>query len=165
MQLIPGNESVFQGHLSASELVSFIQSATQKLRAAGYTGIISTAETVGVYQQHPSICDVIDNVHANVHPFYDPNTCSSEAGTFVVSQRKSVADLCGKPVVVSETGWPSSGGSNYNAVASPSDQEIAVSAIHDATGGDVIFFSYSDDAWKAPGPEQHFGMSFSMEII
>ena len=102
-------------------------------------------------------------VHVNIHPYYNPGTQSSDAGTFLLSQKGIVESACsGKNVIVSETGWPSGGGNDGNAVASSSDQATAIAAIHDATNGDVTFFSYGDDAWKAPGPEQHFGMNFFM---
>jgi exo-beta-1,3-glucanase (GH17 family) len=153
---------VFNGWVTAGELASFIQDATSQLRGAGYTGIISTAETVAVYQDNPSLCDAVESyVHTNIHPYYDPGTTSSEAGSFVVSQKEIVEGVCsGKTVIVSETGWPSGGGSDGDAVASPSDQATAIAAINDATNGDVTFFSYGNDAWKSPGPEQYFGMNF-----
>lgn len=153
-----GNEAVISGFLSPDELVSFIQGATQQLRGAGYSGIISTAETVGTYQSYPSICECLDStVHANIHAYFDPNCPSSGAGQFVVDQKGLVESACGgKTVIVSETGWPSADGDSR---ATPSDQATAISSIDQATNGDVTFFSYLDDAWKAPGIEQHFGIS------
>ena len=143
--------------------MSFIQESTTQLRAAGYTGIISTAETVGTYQSYPSICDCLDGpVHANIHAYFDPNCPSSGAGQFVVDQKGLVESACGgKTVIVSETGWPSGGGDR----ATPSDQSTAIWSIDGATNGDVTFFSYSDDAWKAPGVEQHFGISARWFIV
>jgi len=156
--LIVGNEAVSSGFLTSGELVSFIQDATTQLRAAGYSGIISTAETVGTYQSYPSICECLSGtVHANIHAYFDPNCPSSGAGSFVVSQQGLVESACGgSTVIVSETGWPSAGGDDRTT---PSDQATAISSISAATNGDVTFFSYSDDAWKAPGIEQHFGIS------
>jgi len=71
-----------------------------------------------------------------------------------------VTNACvGKTVIVSEAGWPSDGGCNGNAVASYQDQEVAITAIYEATNGQVTFFSFGDDAWKNPdGPERHFGI-------
>lgn len=153
---------MYNGYVTADELLSFIQTATSELRAAGYTGIISTAETVGTYQDNPSLCDAADEyLHANIHGYYDPSCTSSEAGSFVVSQQSLVETLCGKSVIVSETGWPSGGGSDVDAVASSSDQATAIASINSATKGQVTYFSYANDEWKLPvGPEQYFGMTF-----
>ena len=144
------NEAVFNGWMSEEAQCNFIKSATHDLRAAGFTGVISTVETVGTYQAHPSLCAAVESVvHANIHAYFDPGTDSSEAGSFVVSQRTLLANLCGKSVIVSETGWPSEARGN---------QQAAIEAIRIATKGDVTFFSYKDDHWKVPGVEQHFGM-------
>jgi len=153
-----GNEAVFNGFMTGDEMVTFIHAGTSRLRAAGFTGIISTVETVGTYQANPQLCGAVEShIHANIHPYFDPNTSSSEAGTFVVNQQGMVESLCGLPVIVSETGWPSAGGSNTNAVASVNDQATAIASIMTATGGDVTFFSFSNDFWKSAGVEQHFG--------
>ena len=153
-----GNEAVSSGFVTSDELVSFIQSSTTQLRAAGYSGIISTAETVGTYQSYPSICACLNGpVHANIHAYFDPSCPSSGAGSFVASQQGLVKSACGgKTVIVSETGWPSADGDSR---ATPSDQATAIASIDSVMNGDVTFFSYSDDPWKAPGIEQHFGIS------
>jgi exo-beta-1,3-glucanase (GH17 family) len=162
--LTTGNEAVYNGFLSGDELVSFIESSTTQLRDAGYSGIISTVETVGTYQANPQLCGAVESyIHANIHPYYDPNTVSSNAGPFVVSQQGIVESLCGLPVIVSETGWPWAGGTDGDAIASVEDQATAIASILSSTGGNVTFFSYSNDAWKAPGVEQNFGMSLILE--
>jgi exo-beta-1,3-glucanase (GH17 family) len=113
-----------------------------------------------VWQDYPSLCDAVtDTVHVNIQPFYNGATSPSDAGTFLLSQQEIVVQACpGKNVVVSEAGWPSAGGNNGAATASAEDQQAAISSIWQATNGDVTFFSFLDDQWKAAGPEQHFGI-------
>jgi len=154
-----GNEAVFDNYISASDMVAFIQSCTSALRAAGYTGIISTVETVGTYQANPVLCTAVESViHSNIHAYFDPNTSSSQAGSFVASQVGILSALCNKQIIVSETGWPHAGGSNGAAIASPQDQATAVAAIKAAQiNADVTFFSFTDDPWKPAGVEQNFG--------
>jgi len=152
-----GNEAVFGNHISASDMVAFIGDCKSKLRAAGYTGVISTVETVGTYQTYPSLCGAVDSViHANIHAYFDPGTSSDQAGSYVVKQKGMLADLCGKTVIVSESGWPKGGGNNGAAIASPSDQAAAIGSLKGAGGG-ITFFSYTDDLWKPGGVEQNFG--------
>ena len=140
-------------------MVSFIGTCTGRLRAAGYTGIISTVETVGTFQQYPALCQSLESVvHANIHPYFNSGTSSADAGSFVVSQRGMLANLCGKSVIISETGWPSGGGSNGAAFASFVDQQTAIASIRAATGSTgITWFSYSNDPWKPAGVEQNFG--------
>jgi len=138
-------------------MVSFIEECTTELRAAGYTGIISTAETVGTLQTYPELCSAVSEViHCNIHPYYG-NTASANAGSFVVQQQQLAESICGLQVIVSETGWPSAGAADGASVASMLDQGIAVASIFAATGGQVVWFSPYNDLWKAPGAEQNFG--------
>ena len=140
-------------------MVGFIEECTNELRAAGYTGIISTAETVGTLQTYPELCGAVSSViHCNIHPYYG-GTDSSNAGSFVMQQKALAEQICGLKVIVSETGWPSAGGSDGVAVASVQDQATAIEGIYSASSGNVTFFSYTNDAWKAPGVEQNFGNS------
>jgi exo-beta-1,3-glucanase (GH17 family) len=149
-------------------MVAFIGAAKGQLRAAGFTGIISTVETVGTYQTYPELCACIETtIHANIHAYFNPGTASAEAGSFVVGQRTDLANLCGKSVIISETGWPSGGPSNGAAIASPSDQAAAIASIKSATGdGGVTWFSWTNDDWKPAGVEQNFGMhSISCRLL
>jgi len=140
-------------------MVTFIEDCTSQLRAAGYTGIVSTAETVGTFQTYPELCSAVSEViHCNIHPYYGP-VSSADAGSFVVQQQQLAESICNLYVVVSETGWPSAGGSNGVAVASYEDQVTAFEGIFAATGGQVTFFSPYNDLWKAPGAEQNFGIA------
>jgi exo-beta-1,3-glucanase (GH17 family) len=146
--------------MSAPDMVTFIGAAQGQLRAAGFTGIISTVETVGTYQTYPELCACIEStIHANIHAYFNPSTPSNQAGPFVVSQRTLLANVCGKSVIISETGWPSGGPPNGAAIASPSDQSTAISTIESATGNsEVTYFSWCNDAWKPAGVEQNFGI-------
>jgi exo-beta-1,3-glucanase (GH17 family) len=141
-------------------MVSFIGTCTTLLREAGYTGVISTVDIPGVYQDYPELCSAVDTyVHANIYGYFDPSCSSSDAGSFVVSQQNLVESICGLPCIVSETGWPSGGGNNGDAIASPEDQATAIASIQEATGGDVTFFSFADYEWQTPGVNQYFGIS------
>lgn len=160
--LIVGNEAVFNGWCSASALAGFIGSAKQACRSAGYTGPVGTTEPLSTWQESGTeFCSVVDVNSANLYAYFNTQTTPEQAGPFIQQEIDILAKICpGKPTYVMESGWPNAGDCNGAACPGPSQQEIAIKSIQSTCGSQVVFFSYSNDAWKQPGPldvEQHWG--------
>lgn len=69
----------------------------------------------------------------------------------------------GKPVRISETGWPSSGGNFGASVASPANQKLYLSDVLCVTRQrniNMIYFSARDEPYKA-GVEAYWGVMYS----
>jgi exo-beta-1,3-glucanase (GH17 family) len=163
--VVVGNEAVLNGFCTPKQLADLINHC--KTEFSGFTGMYTTAETTNVWQMDESVaalCPCVDAVGLNAHPFFNYETSASDAGEFVKGQLDIVSGLCGKDAYVMETGWPSEGSSSGSAIASHSEQEIAVHAIIKSCGERSILFSLHDDKWK-PGNtacgacEQHWGIS------
>lgn len=158
-----GNEAVLSGYATAGELISKISQVKNQLQSAGYSGLVTTAEPPIIYSQHPELCtqSAIDFVGINSHSYFNTNLFANQAGDYVKLQQQQTAQICGKRVEITETGYPHSGNVNGNNVPSPANQKIALETIMNATGGDVTILTTFDDYWKDPGPfgiEQSFGM-------
>ncbi|KAK2026118.1 glycoside hydrolase [Colletotrichum zoysiae] len=164
--VVIGNECIFQGRCSASSLKQLIVATKATITAAGYSGPYTTAETVGVWQQSDvmsEICDVVDIVGGQIHPYFNAQTSAADAGTFVKSQIELLesSSICGsKPALNLECGWPASGSCNGVACPGTSEQSTAIASIKELAGGKTVFFSFHNDPWKAPGAcgcEQSWG--------
>lgn len=162
---VVGNEAVFNGYCTASELVSFIQSTKSTFNAAGYTGTYTTAEPLNIVYElvdTAGFCDSIDFVGGNYHPFFNSDVEASGAGAFVSAQLAIADGLCsGKTGINLETGWPSEGSCNGVACPSVANQKIAVDSIVSQAGANSVVFSYQNDLWKALGEfdcEQSWGL-------
>ena len=161
--VLVGNEAISQGDCDAPSLASFISSTRSTLRAAGYQGPVSTAETIGQLQISESIlCSNLDVMAANIHGFFNSDVSPSDAGSFVASQLKILGAMCGgdKPAYCTETGWPNGGDPNGLAIPGPTEQQQAIASISESVGGQVALFSFINDEWKAPGQfgqEVHWG--------
>ncbi|KAK7448240.1 hypothetical protein CaCOL14_002512 [Colletotrichum acutatum] len=155
--VVIGNEVIFQGRCSASSLKQLIVSTKAAITAAGYSGPYTTAETVGVWQQSDvisEICDVIDVVGGQIHPYFNAETAATDAGTFVKGQIELLesSQICGtKPAYNLECGWPSGGNCNGKACPGTSEQATAIASIKELAGGKTVFFSFHNDEWKDPG--------------
>lgn len=160
--IVVGNEAVFQGRCSASDLAGFITSSKAAFQAAGFGGKVSTTDELSVWQNQGSAwCDAVDVVTANLYAFFNPDTTAENAGAFIQSEIESLSQICpGKEVYVMESGWPSAGECNGLACPSPENQAVAIKGIQQTSGAKVVFFSFEDELWKQPGQfgvEQHWG--------
>lgn len=161
--VVAGNEAVFNGYCTASELAGFISSVKSSFKAAGFTGPCTTTEPLNIIQENAdTICGAVDVIAANIHPFFNGGVSASGAGDFVKSQMSLLSDACGgsKDAYNLETGWPSAGDANGAAIPGTSEQKEAIDSILASAGGKSAIFSYEDDTWKAPGDlgvEQYWG--------
>ncbi|CAZ84287.1 unnamed protein product [Tuber melanosporum] len=159
---VVGNEAVFNGFCTAEELAAYISKVKGQLQGAGYTGHVTTAETLNILQAHGSVlCSAMDVVGVNAHAFFNPQNTAEKAGEFVKGQLKLASDACGgKPGWVLEAGWPSAGQPNGNAVPGAAEQKAAIASMVKECPGQITYFSFENDLWKTAGAfgvEPNFG--------
>lgn len=146
-----GNELVSQGLATTIQVTAAISSVRSSLVAAGFTGSVVAAETVATIISNPTLCSLADYCAIIAHPYY-AGVAAYTSGTWIQSQISLVESLgTGKTVSVSETGWPTAGDANGNAIPSLANQQLALSALKSAVGGGVNFFEAFDSPWAASG--------------
>lgn len=161
--VVVGNEAGNQGFCTPAQLKELIVEVKEIIVEAGCSVPVTTTDTVNTWQDTSFsgvLCEVVDVVACNAHAYFNAETTPSEAGAFVSGQLEIVKAICGLPGYVMETGWPSECVANGVATCSESDQATAISSLKAALGGQVVFFSYSNDDWKDNGScgcEQHWG--------
>ncbi|KAI0482905.1 glycoside hydrolase family 17 protein [Xylariaceae sp. FL0804] len=168
--ILVGNEAVADGYCTAAELASVISEC--KSAFSGYSGPISTAETVNIWQEDDfvgAVCGVVDFVGANAHAFFNTETTAPEAGEFVQSQLDIIDRVCpGKEGRICETGWPAEGVAMGKAVPGVAQQKQAIDSILETCGDRAVLFSLTSDAWKSDATacqcEQHWGCASVLGI-
>jgi len=150
---VVGNEAIFSGYVSATELAGFISSTASELKGAGYTGPITTTEPPETWQQYPdALCGVVDILGSNIHAYFNSDVSAPTAGPFIASVMAMLGTVCpGKEVLNVECGWPNYGDPNGAAIPGESQQIAALSSIEAAIGDKVVFFSYANQPWKSAG--------------
>ncbi|KAL2870095.1 putative cell wall glucanase (Scw11) [Aspergillus lucknowensis] len=145
-----GNELINQQVTDAATLAGFVSDAKSTFQAAGYTGKVTTAETMDNWLANKAtLCPVVDILGANLHPFFNPSFTASQAGELVSNQIRDLKHVCpGLDVINLETGWPNGGIPNGLAIPGKSEQATAIKSLVEKVGADSVFFSYADDAWK-----------------
>jgi len=151
-----GNELVFFKKASADAVISVMNSAKGQLKNAGFTGRVVTVDTVQAHLDNPQLCAESSYCAVNCHAFFDPHTDASSAGKFVISQAQSVAVLHpAKDTVITESGWPSAGEANANAVPSQANQQAAIASLKNHFSGSLILFSAFNEPYKQDNSGTH----------
>ena len=158
--IVVGSEALlFQG-FTAAELITRIG----EVRAATGNAVpIATSETWNTWLNNPSLASAVDVIFVNIHPYND-QVSIGDAAQYVVQRYQMVQDAYpAKTVIISETGWPSAGPANGQAVPSVGNQERFFSEFWFAARLENIdFFGFQafDENWKIiqGAAEPHFGL-------
>jgi len=160
-----GNEVVNMGQLAASAMAGKVSTARAVLNAAGYSGPMVAVDTAVAMIAHgkEGLCGASDYVAVNAHPFFDGNVAAADSGEWLLHQMQELSTVCGKPVLITETGWPTQGSSNGKAVPSVQNQKAALSSMKSTVSSNVIWFTAFNDMWKENtaatfNAEQYWGM-------
>jgi exo-beta-1,3-glucanase (GH17 family) len=142
-----GNEVLYRKDLTAVQLVEYIKRVKDKVNdvPVGYV------DAYYEFTDHPEISELCDVILANCYPYWEG--CSLEYSLMYMKQMYQEAMIAGKGkrVIITETGWPSSGTSIGGAVPSfdnslkyflNSTQWSKEASI------EMFYFSSFDESWK-----------------
>jgi len=142
-----GNEVLLRGELPLEAIVDAIHKVKD-----GAPGVpVAYVDAYFQFVEHPRLVEACDFLPINCYPFWEK--CRLEWSTGYVEEMvrrvKSVAG--GKEVVVAETGWPTQGTPEGEAVPGVENAALyALNLIPWAKAADVPLFWFSafDEAWK-----------------
>jgi len=142
-----GNEVLLRGDLVEDELIEFIQRTREAV-----PGIpVGYVDAYFKFVDHPRVTAACDVILANCYPFWEG--CPAEHALLYMKEmyRRATRAAGGKPVIVSETGWPDTGSPTAGAV--PSFENAVRYFVNtcrwaEEDGIDVFYFSAFDEAWK-----------------
>jgi exo-beta-1,3-glucanase (GH17 family) len=158
--LIVGSEVLLRGDLSEAALLDYINRVKQAVPGVP----VAYADTYSVLLAHPGVIAAVDVVLANYYPYWDGADVNVAVASIHYWHGQVQAAANGRPVIVSETGWPSAGNTVGNAVPSPENAAFFFKNFVSwarATGADYFYFEAFDESWKAAyeGPQgAHWGI-------
>jgi len=142
-----GNEVLYRKDLSEEELLFHIKQVKGSVKnvPVGYV------DAYYEFENCPAITEACDVILANCYPFWEG--CSLEYSLLYMKDmyRRAVRAGNGKKVIITETGWPSTGMPFHGA--QPSEQN-ALKYFIDAQkwsqedGIEMFYFSSFDESWK-----------------
>ncbi|MEO1203880.1 MAG: glycosyl hydrolase family 17 protein [Pseudomonadota bacterium] len=142
-----GNEVLLRGDLTEDEILDYVNRAKQA--APGVP--VGYVDAYFEFNDHPRIADACDVILANCYPFWEG--CPAEHALLYMKEmyRRAQVAANGKPVIISETGWPNIGTAEGGAVPS---EENAIKYFIDTyrwaeeENIEIFWFSSFDEAWK-----------------
>ncbi len=143
-----GNEVMLRGDLTEDELIAFITRVKQAIPTGIPVGYVDAYFEFDVKPRITAACDVI---LANCYPYWEG--CHIDYSLLYMKEmyNKAKRTANGKPVIISETGWPSQG-TNFG-VAMPSDENFMKYFINTQKWSkedniEIFYFSSFDESWK-----------------
>lgn len=142
-----GNEVLYREDLEASTLVEYIERV--KAEVSGVP--VGYVDAYYEFTDHPEVSDACDVILANCYPYWEG--CALDYSLMYMKQMYMEAKIAGKgkPVLITETGWPSSGQSIGGAQASfENSLKYFISAQRWSAAEDIpmFYFSSFDESWK-----------------
>lgn len=142
-----GNEVLLRGEMSEDQLIDYINRAK-----AGAPGVpVGYVDAYFKFVDHPRVTEACDVVLANCYPFWE--SCPADHALLYMKEmyRRASHAAGGKPVIVSETGWPNIGTPEDGAVPSTANaMKYFIDTCQWAEEDDieVFYFSSFDETWK-----------------
>ncbi|MBA4155199.1 glycosyl hydrolase family 17 protein [Flavobacterium sp.] len=150
-----GNEVMYRKDLTEDQLIDYINRVKEALPdiPVGYV------DAYYEFSHRPRITEICDVILTNCYPYWEgcPIEYSFHHMQSMFESAKHAGN--GKRVIITETGWPSQGGSLKGAFAS---NENAMKYFIDTQNWskqnniEIFYFSSFDEAWKV-GPEGEVG--------
>jgi exo-beta-1,3-glucanase (GH17 family)/cellulose synthase/poly-beta-1,6-N-acetylglucosamine synthase-like glycosyltransferase len=102
--VIVGNETIYRGDQTVSELIKKIQHVKRATNVP-----VSTGEIWNVWIEHPELVSAVDYIAAHVLPYWEGFSVQQSVDQAILIYDKLREAYPGKRIVIAEFGWPSAG--------------------------------------------------------
>ncbi len=143
-----GNEVLYREDLTENELLEYIKRVKEALPHVTVGYIDAYYE----FEDHPEITEECDVILANCYPFWE--CCHMDYSLMYMKQMYYKALKAGggkKPVIISESGWPSSGEDYKGALPSAENALkyfLNTQSWSKEANIDIFYFTSFDESWK-----------------
>lgn len=152
---IVGSETLLRNDLSENQLIEYIR----RVKHAVPTSVnVTTADTYDELLNHPKVMAECDIIMYNNYPYWEGISIDNAIKRQDNVHKSIAAKVKNKPIIVSETGWPSAG--NTIGIAVPSSENSAryfKDFVSWARKNNVQYFYFEafDETWKVTreGPQ------------
>lgn len=144
-----GNEVLYRNDMSLEELLEYIKRVKEAL--FGLDIPVGYVDAYYEFSRHPELVEHTDVILANLYPYWEGCPIEYALGHMQAMYGQVVDAAQGKPIIVTETGWPSEGGNLKSAIAGKeAAMKYFIDAINWTKENDIpiFYFSSFDESWK-----------------
>ncbi len=145
-RVLAGNEALLRGEVTPAALIAILRDLRERVGVP-----VSTAEPWDIWLKHPELAREVDFIAVHILPYWE-GVPAEDATAYIFRRLAEIrAAYPGKPVVLSEIGWPSAGSRIGGALPSPANQALVVRSFLQeaaARGTDYILIEAFDQPWK-----------------
>ena len=144
---VVGNEVLMRNELTEQEIIEYINKVKKAL-----PGIpVGYVDAYYQFHERPGLVEACDVILANCYPFWEG--CDIDHALLYLKQMYAITQKAanGKPVIISETGWPNQGSNIKSAVPSSDNAMkyfINVNNWIKEEDVKIFYFSSYDESWK-----------------
>ncbi|KXF82016.1 glycoside hydrolase family 17 protein [Enterovibrio coralii] len=145
--LAVGNEVLLREDIPEHELIEYIH----RVKAEVPDVMVGYVDAYFLFENHPAVADACDVILTNCYPFWEGCPIDFAVPYMKEMYRRASVVAKGKPVIVSETGWPNEGVAERGA--EPSELNALRYFVDtyqwaEEESIEVFYFSSFDEAWK-----------------
>jgi exo-beta-1,3-glucanase (GH17 family) len=143
-----GNEVLYRNDLSLEQLLTYMKRVKEALPKGIPVGYV---DAYYEFSSHPELVEVSDVILANCYPYWEGCHIDGSLGHMQQMYGQAIHAAQGKKVIITETGWPSEGGSLKGAFSSEENAMkyfINTQAWASKANIETFYFSSFDESWK-----------------
>ncbi|EGZ20242.1 glycoside hydrolase family 17-like protein [Phytophthora sojae] len=160
--IMVGNENLAGASSVPGDMISVIQQIKSQVPSGVLVGTVQRNTEVINYQsvsgwsELVSACDLLG---VNAHPFFSPNTVADNAIQVLNNQWQTMVATFGSKLILTETGWPSSGSlmGNFGSVEG-ADTFYNAYQQWSSSMGEKFYFQMFDTPYRSEEFEKTFGV-------
>jgi len=160
--LIVGSEVMLRKDVSEQQLLDFISEVKNATSLP-----VGTAEIWTYWLDHPQLAQAVDVLFVHIYPYWDGIAVEEGANYVLEKWNELRVKYPNKTMFIGETGWPSQGEVNSNAIPSEENQKAYLSdfiCMAKTNNINYFYFEIFDEKWKSKLEGEtgsHWGMYFS----
>ena len=142
-----GNEVLYRNDLSLEELLEYMRRVKEALPNIP----IGYVDAYYEFSIHPELVEISDVILSNCYPYWEGCHIDGSLNHMQHMYGQTIDAARGKKVIITETGWPSEGGSLRGAFSSEENaMKYFINTQVWATKAniEVFYFSSFDESWK-----------------